>query len=74
MVNQKANLFVKRLSDELDFEKLPTLDSSLDDLGWDSLAIITTIAIFDELFEITLDVEKLKNCKTLKDVLQLSES
>ena len=74
MSNEKENLFVEKFADELDLEELPSLDSSLEDLGWDSLAIITSIAIFDEVFGTTLDVEKLKNCKTLKDILKLSES
>ena len=48
-------------------------DSNLEEIGWDSLAVITAIAIFDEVYGVTLNVEKLKNCKILKDIIKLSE-
>ena len=60
MSQDKENLFLTKLVDELGLEGSFTLDSSLDDLGWDSLAVITAIAVFDEVYGITLVVERLK--------------
>ena len=74
MSQDKENLFLTKLVDELGLEGSFTLDSSLDDLGWDSLAVITAIAVFDEVYGITLVVEKLKKCKTIKDIVLLSEN
>ena len=74
MSQNKEKLFLSKFIDELGLEDSTTLDSSLDDLGWDSLAVITAIAIFDEIYGITLVVERLKNCKTIKDIVNLSEN
>lgn len=74
MSQEKENLFMSKIIDELGLEESTTLNSNLDDLGWDSLAIITAIAVFDEVYGVTLDVDKLKNCKTLKDIIKLSDN
>tara|TARA_B100000524_G_scaffold123298_1_gene60613 strand:+ start:123 stop:347 length:225 start_codon:yes stop_codon:yes gene_type:complete len=74
MSQNKEKLFLSKFIDELGLEDSTTLDSSLDDLGWDSLAVITAIAIFDEIYGITLVVERLKNCKTIRDIVNLSEN
>ena len=74
MSKEKENLFLTKFVDELGLESSITLDSTLDDLGWDSLAVITAIAIFDEVYGITLVVERLKKCKTIRDIIKLSEN
>lgn len=74
MIQDKEKLFLTKFIDELGLDSTITLDSTLDDLGWDSLAVITAIAIFDEVFGTTLVVEKLKNCKTIRDIVKLSEN
>ena len=74
MSQEKEKLFMSKIIEELALEESTTLNSNLDDLGWDSLAVITAIAVFDEVYGVTLDVEKLKNCKTLKDIINLSDN
>jgi Phosphopantetheine attachment site. len=74
MSQDEENLFLIKFLDELGLESSITLDSSLDELGWDSLSVITAIAIFDEVYGKTLDVEKLNKCKTIRDILKLSEN
>ncbi|MGK5036514.1 phosphopantetheine-binding protein [Janthinobacterium sp. LB3P118] len=55
---------------EIDADKVvPTL--KLGDYAWDSLAIISTIALADELFDQMLEGQALANCETLADVLAL---
>ncbi|ANJ71601.1 acyl carrier protein [Ralstonia insidiosa] len=41
---------------------------SLHDHGWDSLAVVSTIAIVDELFDVTLDGAALGKCATVADI------
>ena len=74
MTQDKENLFLTKFADELGLELSISLDSNLDDLGWDSLTVITVIAVFDEVYGITLDIERLKNCKTIRDIVKLSNN
>ena len=78
MPEEKDKLFLTKFVEELGLNELGlkepiSLDSILEDLGWDSLAVITAIAVFDEVYGITLDVNKLNKCKTIKDIVKLSE-
>ena len=38
---------------------------------WDSLGIISIIALYDQLFSIVLTLEQLNSCKTVEDVIDL---
>jgi acyl carrier protein len=38
---------------------------------WDSLAVISTIALIDELFNCTVNGEMLSNCKKISDIEKL---
>ena len=49
-------------------------DTSLEEVTWDSLAMVSTIALFDELFNQSVNVEKLKNCQTVGDIEKLVEA
>ncbi len=54
---------------EIDEEKInPEL--SLDKVDWDSVAIISTIALVDEIHGIFLDGDVLANCKTINDIMK----
>jgi acyl carrier protein len=55
---------------EIDADKIvPQLN--LADYAWDSLAIISTIALVDDLFDQMLDGQALAQCVTMADVLAL---
>ena len=41
------------------------------DAAWDSLAIVSTIALIDELYSKTLDGKKLTDCETISDIEKL---
>ena len=48
------------------------LDTVLSDLEeWDSLAIISVIALIDSQFNITVNSEKLKSCVTVGDIIDI---
>lgn len=51
------------------------VNSSLE-LGenWDSLAIVSTIALIDDVYDIQVRPEKLADCKTVGDIEQLVDS
>ena len=41
---------------------------------WDSLAIVSTIALIDDVYDIQVRPEKLADCKTVGDIEQLVAS
>lgn len=49
-----------------------TVDADLE-LGemWDSLAIVSTIALIDDVYDIQVRPEKLADCKTVGDIEKL---
>ena len=42
--------------------------------NWDSLAIVSTIALVDELYGLVLDGKALSKCKTVADIYSLVAS
>ena len=70
--NEKNYLFLNDLYESLDLDNI-TLDENtlLSDIGWDSLALISCIALADEHFNVTLSGGELSNLKTIKDILNL---
>jgi acyl carrier protein len=46
----------------------------LADHDWDSLAIVSTIALFDELYGKEVNVEALNRCETVADLEALAKS
>lgn len=47
-------------------------DTSLEELTWDSLAIVSTIALFDEVCGREVSIDALKNCQTVGDIEKLA--
>ena len=39
--------------------------------AWDSLAIVSTIALIDEVYDKAVDIQVLQECKTVRDVENL---
>jgi acyl carrier protein len=46
----------------------------LEDGGWDSLAIVSTIALIDDVYDVTVHPDKLGECKTVGDIERLVEA
>lgn len=58
---------------EADVEKItPELD--LAQYAWDSLAVVSTIALIDERFDMIVDGQALGKCQTVGDILKLIEN
>jgi len=43
-------------------------DTVLEGLGWDSVAVLSTIAFIDEHYGITVSGEELSRCATIRDI------
>jgi len=57
---------------EIDIEKV-TPELSLGEVEWDSVAVISTIALVDEIYGIFLDGDVLANCKNVKEIIKVIE-
>lgn len=55
---------------EIDEAKV-TPELSLADCAWDSLAVVSTIALVDELFDKMLDGQALARCERVADITAL---
>jgi acyl carrier protein len=40
--------------------------------NWDSLTVVSTIALLDQHFQVKAELQKLEHCKTIADLLQLT--
>jgi acyl carrier protein len=49
-------------------------DFALEEGGWDSLAVVSTIALIDEVYDVTVHPDKLGDCKTVGDIESLVEA
>jgi len=70
-VKEKLNILEELLSIEKD-----TLDENtlLEDIEeWDSMAVISVIAMFDSVFGKEIESEEVKRFKTIKDIIDRME-
>lgn len=49
-----------------------TPDLALENVAWDSLAIVSTIALVDEVYDVALSPAKLAECVTVADIEKLA--
>jgi acyl carrier protein len=68
----KEKAFLNRLARVLEVAP-ESIDAPfvLDDRNWDSVAIISTIALIDDHFDTTVSGEGLQNCKSVGELLDL---
>ena len=70
---QKIKEFISELAEALETEEENlSLNSKLSDLNWDSLAIISAISIADKCFDVVISIEKLADCKTINDIVDIT--
>ena len=73
--NEITKEFITKLADALGIEfNNISLDTSLSSLDWDSIAIISAIAIADECFGVVISAEKIAECQTIGDIIHLAET
>jgi acyl carrier protein len=49
-------------------------DLSLEEVSWDSLAVVSTIALVDDVYGVTLNPNALAECSTISDIERLAEA
>lgn len=49
-------------------------DLSLEEVSWDSLAVVSTIALVDDVYGVTLNPNALAECSTIADIERLAEA
>ncbi len=70
-LKEKLNLLEEVLDVEKDSLGENTLLEEIEQ--WDSIAVISTIAMLDNVFGKEAEPEKVKNARTVKDILDLME-
>ena len=68
------NTFLSFLMSELDIKEESLLDPNsvlLELEYWDSLMVMTLLAVCDETYNIELDPDELDDCKTTEDIYKL---
>lgn len=55
---------------EVDLDKV-TPELRLDETPWDSLAVVSTIALIDELYDEAVSADALNKCETVGDIDKL---
>lgn len=64
--------FYEELAEILELEPDQiTPDLRLDDTPWDSLAVVSTIALIDELYDVAVRADALNSCETVGDIEKL---
>ena len=70
----KKNEFIKKMEQALEMEEgTLSAESDLSELNWDSLAVISAIAIADECFGVVIATEKVFYCQNLNDIIELAK-
>ena len=57
----------------MDLSSIEEVDAFVNLVEWDSLAVISTIALIDDYFHITVSTEDLRACKSLAGLFALIE-
>ncbi len=64
--------FLQEIIDTVEIEDVINENTVLDDLEeWDSLASITTLALFKQKLGLNVGAQEVKKCQTVKELLDL---
>lgn len=70
----KKDELLEEIKEALQRDEELSLDMRLEDLDeWDSLAIISLIALYDDLFSVILTNEELQKCESVDDLVNLAK-
>ena len=70
--NNKKDEFLFKFAEALEIDiKDISFQTLLSDLNWDSLAVLSAISLADECFGSVISVEKLGECKTIEDIIEI---
>lgn len=64
--------FFEGLAEILEIDiALVTPELNLQDYAWDSLAVVSTMALVDDIFSVMLDGQSLSKCSSVADIVAL---
>lgn len=67
--------FLKEIIDSVEIEEEISEETVLDDIEeWDSLASVTTLALFKQKLGLNIGAQDVKKCRTVKALLDLGSS
>ena len=72
----KTKEFIQELENSLDIlqEGMLQPETRFREIpGWDSLASLTTLSVFDEVFSRQISGDELKQCETIADLVALAK-
>ena len=73
MGKEQINTFLNELAESIELQEGSlTVDTKISDIDWDSLAVISCIALADEQFNIMLSGDELSKIETIGDIFKLS--
>lgn len=71
----KKEEFLKKIIDAVEIEEEINENTELEEIEeWDSLAAVTTLALFNKHLGIKITANDIKDAKTIGDILKLGES
>ena len=69
---EKTLAFLVDLADILELDPAQvTVDLSFVDINWDSLAVVSSIALIDEHFDVIISGQALDKCNNISELLEL---
>ena len=70
---ESKNEFLIKMSEALEIDEgILTFETDLSELNWDSVAVISAIAIIDECFGVVISGEKIFYCQNINDIVDLA--
>ncbi len=74
-MDKNIELFLEDLAESLELQKDElNFDTKFENIAWDSLAIISSIALIDEYFDKTISAVQISSCKSIGDLIELARS
>jgi len=69
---EKTAAFLSALADALELEQSAvTPTTTFSEIDWDSLAVISTIALIDDHFGVMISGQSISECSSISDLLTL---
>lgn len=73
--SESHSAFLSGLAELLEIEESTLTPKTLfDEIDWDSLAVISAIALIDEQFGVMISGQAISECKGMPDLIKLIES
>lgn len=66
--------FLIQLSDAMQRDEILSADMRLDSIEeWDSLAVVSLISLYDQLFKLHVNGNTLRECQSVQDLINLAK-